>query len=75
MENEWADWIDEGFEIRLKVELDPPGAARPDNIISSYDVVDPKTGDKVFKRRHEFLNESGETFERINKKDMQGYRS
>src|SRR5690554_5348981 len=75
MENEWADWIDEGFEIRLKVELDPPGAARPDNVMATYDVIDPKTGDVVFDRDHIFRNHKGEAFERINKKDMKSYRS
>jgi hypothetical protein len=31
-ENEWADWTDEGFEVKLKVELDPPDSNRPTDI-------------------------------------------
>ena len=40
MENEWADWTSEGFEIRLKVELDPPGSDRPDTISADYEVYE-----------------------------------
>src|SRR5690554_245375 len=75
MENEWADWIDEGFEIRLKVELDPPGAARPDNIKARYEVIDPHTKNRVFRREHDFQNQTGENFSRIQKKDMRSFRS
>src|SRR5690554_3502548 len=75
MENEWADWIDEGFEIRLKVELDPPGAARPDNIDVFYEVYDPEINRKVFDREHEFQNQTNEGFDRISKKDMYKYRN
>jgi len=75
MENEWADWTSEGFEVKLKVDLHPPGSERPTNLISEYEVYDPKTGDMVFKRDHEFKNTSGEIFERVTKKDMSYYRS
>src|SRR5690554_1996607 len=75
MENEWADWIDEGFAIKLKIELDPPGAARPDNIEVFYEVIDPKTDKTVFKQDPIFKNQTGEEFERISKKDMYKYRS
>jgi len=74
MENEWADWTDAGFEVKLKVKLDPPGAERPDNIIAEYEVFDPKTGDQVFERQHEFANQAGESFERVSKSDMSLYR-
>jgi len=74
MENEWADWTDQGFEVKLKVELDPPGAERPENIKAKYDVFDPSTGEQVFKREHVFSNTSGETFERVSKSDMSLYR-
>ncbi len=74
MENEWEDWTKEGYEVKPTVRLDPPGSARPDNIIANYNVHDPKTGKRVFRRRHEFNNVKGETFNRVNRKDMQGYR-
>jgi len=74
MENEWADWTDAGFEVKLKVDLDPLGSARPDNIKAQYEVLDPSTGEKVFKREHVFSNTSGEAFERVSKSDMSLYR-
>ena len=73
MENEWADWTAEGYQVKLKVKLDPPGSDRPANIISEYEVVDPKTGDVVFERRHNFSNNAGEAFDRVNKSDMKGF--
>ena len=74
MENEWEDWTKEGYEVRLTVELDPPGAERPDNIIAEYQVFDKVTGARVFKRDHEFNNQQGEAFMRVARKDMQNYR-
>lgn len=74
MENEWEDWTKEGYEVRLTVELDPPGAERPDNIIAEYQVFDKVTGARVFKRDHEFNNQQGEAFKRVARKDMQNYR-
>lgn len=38
IENEWADWSNEGFEVKLEVELHPFGVERPTNIISEYEV-------------------------------------
>ncbi|WP_217514343.1 RHS repeat-associated core domain-containing protein, partial [Vibrio metschnikovii] len=73
MENEWADWIAEGCEVRVTVKLDPPGAERPENIVAQYQVFDPATGDRVFKRDHRFDNKKGEEFKRVNRADMQNY--
>jgi hypothetical protein len=74
MENEWADWTDEGFEVKLKVELDPPGSDRPTDIFSKYEVIDPKTKKAVFKREHSFANTAGESFNRVSKSDMRNYK-
>lgn len=73
MENEWSDWTDEGFEVRVSVELVPPGAARPSDIFSEYEVIDPKTGNVVFEREHSFSNQSGESFKRVKKREMKGF--
>ncbi|WP_417358644.1 DNA/RNA non-specific endonuclease [Gallaecimonas pentaromativorans] len=73
MENEWADWTKEGYEVRLKVKLDPKGSSRPENIIASYSIIDPKTGKKIYKRRHNFSNKAGESFDRVKKNDMNNY--
>lgn len=74
MENEWADWTAEGFEVKLMVELDPPGAERPKEVYAEYKVIDPKNGELVFKREHEFSNASGESFTRFSRKDMKEMR-
>ncbi len=74
MENEWADWTEAGFEVRLKVRLNPPGAQRPENVISIYEVFDPETGNLAFKRRHKFNNTAGEQFKRVSKNDMASYK-
>jgi len=74
MENEWADWTDQGFEVKLKVELDPPGAERPDTIFADYEVYDPSSGKKVFERSHEFDNKAGQGFDRISKSSMSSYK-
>ncbi len=65
MENEWADWLASGREVKLKVSLEPPGAVRPDRVLVDYDVMDPKTGKVVFTRAHDFSNAAGEVFERV----------
>ena len=74
MENEWADWIEQGFEVKLKVDLHPPGSQRPTDIISKYDVYDPKTGSRIFRRVHTFNNSAGEAFDRVLKSDMESFR-
>lgn len=71
MENEWADWTDAGYEVKLKVSLEPPGSARPTDVISEYEVCDPNTDDVVYEKRHKFNNQSGETFGRVTKKDIE----
>ena len=70
MENEWADWTDAGYEVKLKVELDPPGSERPDAIFADYEVYNPNSGEKVFERSHEFDNLSSQSFNRVKKSEM-----
>lgn len=74
MENEWADWTAEGYEVKLKVSLEPPNTARPTDIISEYEVIDPKTGDVIYEKEHRFSNQNGQDFERISKKNMKMFR-
>jgi DNA/RNA endonuclease G (NUC1) len=75
MENEWADWFGAGFKVLLDVSLIPPGSDRPTDLTVKYKVVDPHSNGIMYKRVHTFVNESGECFERVNKSDMQNYRS
>jgi hypothetical protein len=49
MEYEWADWTDEGLEVKLKVELDPTGSNRATDIFSKYEVIDLKTKKRCLK--------------------------
>ncbi|MGK0272687.1 MAG: hypothetical protein ACI88H_003360 [Cocleimonas sp.] len=68
MENEWADWTKEGYEVKLKVSLNPPGSERPTDIKSIYEVIDPKNGDVIFKREHLFNNSAGEGLKEFHEK-------
>lgn len=70
MENEWADWLDEGKEIQARIDLSPPGADRPDAINVYYDVFDPDTGEVVYTNNHKFLNKSDEPFDRVPRSEM-----
>jgi hypothetical protein len=74
MENEWADWTAQGFEVQVRVELHPPGSSRPTDILASYEVIDPATGDVVFDRDVEFANIAGESFDRVSRSDMASFR-
>lgn len=71
MENEWADWTEAGYEVKLKVSLEPPGSARPTDVISEYEVFDPKSKKRVYKKRHKFNNQNGQTYVRVPKEVMQ----
>jgi len=69
MENEWADWIDSGAEVRFKTEFEGTGA-RPGSVFVDYDVVDPATGKVIYQNSVEFANQAGQVFERVPAKDM-----
>ena len=73
MENEIVDWIDTGGEVRFNVKLEKFDDLRPGQISVAYDIVDPKTGDVIFSNTETFLNQAGETFERVSKSDMSAY--
>ncbi|MCR2762625.1 DNA/RNA non-specific endonuclease [Microbacterium sp. zg.B48] len=65
MESEWADWVAEGARVDYRIQVDPPGAVRPDNFQVVYVVSDPSTGDIIEVRNPSFANVNGETFDRI----------
>lgn len=73
LENEWADWIQSGKDVRISVDLGPAGQARPDRVRVSYEVVDPASGRVVYDQRVTFRNEAGQTFDRIPRADMGNY--
>ncbi|TMP86801.1 hypothetical protein CWC05_09975 [Pseudoalteromonas ruthenica] len=74
MENEWADWTKEGFKVKLKVTLLPPGAERPTDILCEYEVFDSESEERVYKKDHRFNNKRGEKFDRVDKKKMKTYK-
>jgi len=73
LENEWADWIDSGKEVRITVDLTPANVDRPDKVRVSYEVVDPANGSVVYDQRVTFRNEAGQTFDRVPRGDMDKY--
>lgn len=73
LENEWADWIESGKEVRITVDLTPQGQDRPDRVRVSYEVIDPASGDVVYDQRVTFRNEAGQHYERVPRADMADY--
>jgi hypothetical protein len=70
LENEWADWVGKGKEVDVQVSLSGGTPTRPDRVNVRYVVTDPATGDVVFTRAKPFKNEAGQTFDRVQAKDM-----
>jgi DNA/RNA non-specific endonuclease len=73
LENEWADWIKQGKEVQIDVQLSGGTAARPDKIDVFYKVVDPATGKTVYKDSANFANQAGQTFDRLPRSDIKTY--
>lgn len=73
LENEWADWIKEGKEVKIEVQLSGGTAARPDKIDVFYKVVDPATGKAIYKDSANFTNQAGQTFDRLPRNDIKTY--
>lgn len=72
LENEWADWIEGGYKVDLKILLDPPGSDRPNKIHVQYNVIDPDTGKIIHSDNPKFENKYGENYDRVKRKDIQG---
>lgn len=79
MENEWGDWTKQGYEVRAELFIDRSNP-RPDKIGVRYKVIDPNAGpeaEPVYRNRVDFVNQSGEKFDRIPNdtiKEMAGKR-
>ncbi len=74
MENEWADWIAYGrtngkqVEIEVNIDIDPPGAVRPDHFCGDYTVYEvAPDGSRTVLRTSpiDMANEPGQTFDRV----------
>ena len=65
MENEWGDWINAGYRVKPSLDIELAGGRRPDTLRATYDVIDPRTGETVYRNEFEFVNGPGESFVRI----------
>jgi len=70
MENEWADWIEAGAEVRVNVDLKDYQGARPDRINVSYDIYD-QGGNLIYQGGERFRNEAGQVFDRVPRADIE----
>lgn len=71
MEQEWSDWLAEGMEVRIEIDLAPDGVRRPDGVQVDYAVVDPTTGHTVYDPSLlVFANRGGQAFDGIARVDM-----
>lgn len=73
IEQEWADWLAQGMEVRLSIELAPEGQQRPDQVRLDYEVIDPDRQAIVYDPALTvFDNEAGQVYQRIARNDMPG---
>jgi len=71
LEQEWADWLDHGMDIDVRVELAPAGAQFPEQVIVDYTVTNPETGAVVYDPQTTiFDNAAGQYFSNIRPDDM-----
>jgi hypothetical protein len=70
MENEWADWVKAGAEVRVNVDLKDYQGVRPDTVNVSYDIYD-KGGNLIYQGGERFKNEAGQVFDRVPKADIE----
>jgi hypothetical protein len=70
MENELADWIAAGGEVRISVELNGYQGGRPDEVVVNYSVINPETGSLVHKERVTFENAVGQTYNRLSNEEI-----
>jgi hypothetical protein len=70
MENEWADWVDAGAEVRVNVDLSDFHGARPEQVSVSYQVHD-ESGQLIYEGGERFRNEAGQQFDRVPRADIE----
>lgn len=66
MEQEWSDWLGNGMEVKITVDLMPNDAQRPDGVQVDYVVIDPVSGKTVYDPSMiAFENSAGQRFDPI----------
>ena len=73
MENEMANWIDLGQEVRVSITTSKYDGDRPAKVEVSYEVYDPQTGEMVYDQFERFSNDSNQVYERLSLDDMRGH--
>ena len=73
MENEMANWIDLGQEVRVSITTSKYDGNRPAKVEVSYEVYDPQTGEMVYDQFERFSNDSNQVYERLSLDDMRGH--
>ncbi len=69
-ENEIADWINAGAEVRVRIDLDDFRSGRPNDVHVEYEVINPGTGDIVYENSAMFDNVAGQGFDRVARSDI-----
>ncbi|MFN6981243.1 MAG: DNA/RNA non-specific endonuclease [Brevundimonas sp.] len=69
LENEMADWVEAGAEVRVTVDL-LGGGDRPVRVRVAYEVLSAASGDVVYENTVLFGNEADRTFDRTSSSDM-----
>lgn len=71
MEQEWSDWLGNGMEVRIDLDLAPNDVRRPDEVRVDYEVIDPSTGKVVYDPSLiVFENRGGQSFDPIAESQM-----
>lgn len=70
-ENEVADWISVGAEVRVDMTFSNRSNGRPTNMAVRYEVVDPSTGNVVHKDVLRFGNDANQTYGRVERGDIE----
>jgi hypothetical protein len=66
MEQEWSDWLSNGMEVRINVDLVPNDVQRPSEVHVDYEVIDPATGNVVYDPSLiAFMNADGQRFDPV----------
>ena len=73
IEQEWSDWLAEGMDVQISLDLGPGGRQRPDTVAIDYAVIDPASGKVVYDPALTvFDNAAGQVYDTIRRNEMDG---
>lgn len=71
IEQEWSDWLAEGMDVGISIDLGIEGGQRPDTVSVDYVVTDPDTGKVVYDPALTvFDNAPGQVYDIIRRGEM-----